>query len=141
MPKRLNSRSKGKRGELELAQWLRDVWGISARRGQQFAGSPDSPDIVHSLPGVHIECKRQERLVIENALDQAMRDKAPGTIGIVLHRRNRSDWVVSMWGKDATAFAWCLMKAMGCLGVESEASATERPETGDETKGGLPGHG
>jgi hypothetical protein len=39
----VDSKRKGKRGELEFAAVLR-AEGFQARRGQQFSGSPDSPD-------------------------------------------------------------------------------------------------
>ena len=44
--KRKNSRAKGQRGELEFASELRKLFGISARRGVQFRGGADSPDII-----------------------------------------------------------------------------------------------
>lgn len=57
----MNSRAKGQRGERELADFITAA-GFPARRGQQFAGGPDSPDVV--CPGLpfHIEAKRTERL-------------------------------------------------------------------------------
>jgi len=55
----MNSKRKGKRGELELAKKLKE-YGFSARRGQQYSGI--GGDDVVGLDGVHIECKRAERL-------------------------------------------------------------------------------
>jgi Holliday junction resolvase len=86
----MNSRSKGKRGELELAKYLRDR-GFEARRGQQFAGGGDSPDVL-GIPGVHIECKRVEAGSLYSWLDQAKRDAGNKT-PVVMHRRNNQDWV------------------------------------------------
>jgi Holliday junction resolvase len=94
----INSRDKGKRGELELAALLRSH-GWSAHRGQQFAGGPDSPDVV-SLPGVHIECKRVERLNIDTAIEQSKRDADPAEAAVVMHRRNRKPWLVTMTFED-----------------------------------------
>lgn len=87
----MNSRQKGKRGELELSRFLRDR-GYDARRGVQYQGGTDSPDVV-GLPGVHIECKRTERLELYDALDQSRRDAGDGEIPVVMHRRNNCDWV------------------------------------------------
>lgn len=56
MNKRINSRQKGKRGEREAAKFLQSL-GIVARRGQQFSGGKDSPDVVTELENVHIEVK------------------------------------------------------------------------------------
>ena len=70
----MNSREKGKRGERQWRDELR-ANGYAARRGQQFSGSPDSPDVVcDSLPWVHFEVKAVERLNIEDAMAQARRD-------------------------------------------------------------------
>lgn len=62
-------REKGKRGERELAGILRD-YGYDTRRGQQFCGSDGSADVV-GLPGIHIECKRVEKLNLLEAMEQA----------------------------------------------------------------------
>lgn len=35
---KINSRSKGKRGELELSKELQRLFGVDCRRGQQFSG-------------------------------------------------------------------------------------------------------
>lgn len=83
----MNSREKGKRGELELAKYLREHGFTDARRGQQFRGGADSPDCV-GVPGTHLECKRVEALSIYAAYEQACRDAAVGTIPVVAHRKN-----------------------------------------------------
>ena len=86
------SRRKGKRGERELAAAL-TAEGFEARRGQQFRGGPDSPDvIVPSLPGIHWEAKRTERLSLYDALAQAT-NEAGDKLPIVAHRRNHFEWV------------------------------------------------
>ena len=90
----MNSRNKGKRGELEAAHMLKEC-GYDARRGQQFSGANGDADVV-GLPGIHIEVKRVEKLNIENAVDQSRNDARPGEIPIVLHRKNRQPWLVTM---------------------------------------------
>lgn len=87
----INSNNKGKVGERELAEFLRSR-GIEARRGQQFSGGEGSPDVVHDLPNVHIECKRVEGGNLYRWLDQAMRD-AGEKVPVVMHRRNNREWV------------------------------------------------
>ena len=86
------SKDKGKRGELELAAELRRLFGVDARRGVQYHGGSDSPDVVADLPGVHIEVKRTERLSLYPAMQQAAAD-AGDKVPIVCHRANRQDWV------------------------------------------------
>lgn len=89
----INSRAKGARGERELAQLLTEA-GFSARRGQQFSGGADSPDVIcPSLARLHFESKLTQRLDIYGALYQARRD-APDKIPVVAHRRNGEEWVV-----------------------------------------------
>lgn len=85
------SREKGKRGEREIASLLRE-YGYDARRGVQYKGGQDSPDVI-GLPGTHIEVKRTERLNLYDALSQSKAD-AGDDMPIVLHRKNNSEWVV-----------------------------------------------
>lgn len=89
----MNSRAKGKNGELELAKLLRS-YGYDCRRGQQFSGANGDADVV-GLPGIHIECKRVERLILENAMEQSQRDARDGEIPVVMHRKSRSPWLVT----------------------------------------------
>ena len=90
----MNSRDKGKRGELEAAHLLQD-YGYDARRGQQYAGANGDPDVV-GLPGIHIEVKRVEKLNIDDALDQSIRDSREGEKPVVMHRKNKTMWKVTM---------------------------------------------
>jgi hypothetical protein len=94
----MNSRNKGKTGELELAQVLRG-YGYDCRRGQQFCGANGDADVV-GLPGIHIECKRVEKLNIDEALDQSVRDAREGEIPAVFHRKNRKKWKVTLGLED-----------------------------------------
>lgn len=88
----LNSRNKGAVGERELAAFLRER-GHTARRGQQFSGGTDSPDVVcETLPGVHLECKRVEAGSPYVWLAQAIRD-AGIKMPVVAHRRNKREWI------------------------------------------------
>lgn len=96
----INSRQKGKVGELELAKYLKDK-GLVARRGQQYSGSPDSPDVIcEDWKNIHIEVKRVEQLNIEKALQQSTKDSGTDQIPIVVHRKNREKWKVTMWLDD-----------------------------------------
>lgn len=88
----MNSRRKGKQGELELAKFLREHGYTDAHRGQQFKGGGDSPDVV-GIPGVHLECKRVEKGSLYDWLAQAQQDAAAGAMPVVAHRRSRKEWV------------------------------------------------
>ena len=88
----MNSRAKGKRGELELAAFLRER-GVEARRGQQFHGGAGSPDVVSAFPHVHFEAKRVEAGNPYQWLDQCQRDGGEGKLHVVAHKRNRREWI------------------------------------------------
>ena len=89
-----SQREKGKRGERELAGRLRDHV-YDCRRGQHFCGAIGDADVT-GLPGIHIECKRVERLNLQEAMEQSNRDARTGEIPTVFHRRDRSEWLVTM---------------------------------------------
>ena len=86
------SKNKGKVGERELAAELRRLFVVNARRGQQYCGGSDSPDVVVDLP-IHAEVKRCERLSLYPAMRQAVRDAAKGKVPVVFHRQNREEWL------------------------------------------------
>lgn len=88
----INSREKGKTGERELANKLKE-YGYECRRGQQFSGANGDADVV-GLDGIHIECKRTERLSLYDALAQAKHDAREGEMPVVMHRKNHCEWVV-----------------------------------------------
>ena len=108
----INSREKGRRGEVELAHYLQG-FGYDARRGQQFSGANGDADVV-GLPGIHIECKRAEKTAINDWLLQAIRDAGVESVlqdrdilPVVFHRQNKDgkkavkgEWVVIMLAKD-----------------------------------------
>ncbi len=88
----MNSRNKGKRGELELAKKLRE-YGYNCRRTQQFCGINGDADVI-GLPGLYIECKRVEKLNLYEAMAQAKRDAKPGEKPVVFWRRNNHKWLM-----------------------------------------------
>lgn len=90
----MNSRQKGAAGERELAKALRSH-GFETRRGQQYCGSNGDADVV-GLPGVHIECKRVERLNLLDAMAQSRADARSGEIPVVMHRKNNCKWLVTL---------------------------------------------
>lgn len=93
----VNSKRKGKNGELELARKLKE-YGYDVRRSVQYNGKAEEgqADVV-GLPYIHAECKRTEKLNLYDAVDQAKRDSA-GTeeLPVVFHRRNHCEWLAIM---------------------------------------------
>lgn len=89
------SQRKGADGERELAALLRE-YGYSVERGGSLSFG-DVPDLI-GLPGVHIECKRVERLNVPEAMKQATRDAEKFHDGAptLFHRRSCEPWLVTM---------------------------------------------
>lgn len=95
MTKKINSRAKGAAGERELAAKLRG-YGFEARRGQQYSGANGDADVV-GLPGIHIECKRYEKMhpkELADAMRQAKRDARDDERPIVAYREDYKEWQV-----------------------------------------------
>jgi Holliday junction resolvase len=94
----MNSRRKGKVGELAFVKFLGEH-GVAARRGQQFRGGHDSPDVICDLP-YHWEVKRTERLKLEEAYAQAVSECPPDKTPVVAHKRNRGNWMITLSAED-----------------------------------------
>lgn len=94
----INSKQKGKKGELEFSN-LCKKHGFKTRRSQQYAGINGDADIV-GLNGVHVEVKRVERLNLNKAMKQSIDDSKEGEIPIVAHRKNREKWKITMLADD-----------------------------------------
>jgi len=95
-----NSREKGKRYERHVASLFR-AEGYEARRGQQFCGANGDADVI-GVPGIHIECKHQERMQLYDWMSQAKADAREDEIPIVIHRKNNHADLVTMEFAD-----WC----------------------------------
>lgn len=104
----INSRTKGKVGELEFAKLLK-FHGYDGRRGQQFAGGKDSPDVVSdALADFHFEVKRVQSGNLYKWMAQAKRDAFIDKIPVVVHRRNHEEWMAIL---PASIFLELLHKA------------------------------
>ena len=90
----MNSRAKGARFERLLASKLRD-YGYDARRGQQYCGANGDADVI-GLPGIHIEAKHQERMMLYDWMAQAKHDAGgTGKIPAVFHKKNNCSILVT----------------------------------------------
>lgn len=89
------SQRKGAAGERELAALL-SAAGYECQRGGSLSFG-EIPDVL-GLPGIHVECKRVERLNVDEAMEQAIRDSDRMLDGMpaLFHRRNRKPWLVTM---------------------------------------------
>ena len=89
------SQRKGAAGERELA-FVKRKSAYEIRRGGSLSFGT-VPDLV-GLPGVHIECKRVEKLNVPAAMQQSIADSERFNDGVpaLFHRRNRQQWLVTM---------------------------------------------
>ncbi len=92
---KINSKAKGKGGELEAVHKFKEYGFSEARRSQQYSGEGHTADIV-GMRAIHVEVKRVERLNIDDAIDQCHRDKKECELGVVMHRKNNRPWLVTM---------------------------------------------
>lgn len=99
----INSKKKGSHGELEFAKLCHAEGYDEVRRTAQYCGNTgDASDCV-GLNGIHIEVKRNEHLNIHDAIAQAVRDceaGGKGLIPIVAHRKNHTEWLITMKAND-----------------------------------------
>ena len=89
------SQRKGADGERELSALL-SAAGYECQRGGSLSFG-EIPDVL-GLPGIHVECKRVERLNVGGAMEQEIRDSDRMLDGMpaLFHRRNRKPWLVTM---------------------------------------------
>lgn len=64
----------------------------------EYIGGLERPDLACTLNGmpIHVEAKRTERLALHAAMRQAVRDANGHAIPVVMHRRSREPWLVTM---------------------------------------------
>jgi hypothetical protein len=127
----INSRQKGKTGELEIVRVLKELFGWSGRRTQQFSGwakGGASADIyVDQTPDLFWEIKRVERLNINNAMALAV-EQADRKCPVVLHRVNRSpDWLLTIRLQDLPRLAHAYESAVNCGNGHSQTDDTVAP--------------
>jgi hypothetical protein len=92
----INSRRKGKVGELEAASELNRLLPKSlARRAQQHSGTESASDLIApGLPGLWLEVKRVQKLNLTEVMDKS-REQCGALVPVVLHRKNDAEWLVT----------------------------------------------
>lgn len=99
------SRRKGQRAEQAVAKWLR-ANGWAARTSRSVQGVQGGADLITDAPA-SFEVKDHARLELAAWVDQAVRQAAPGSPGVVLAKRrgkaNPDDWYAVMRGSDLLA--------------------------------------
>ena len=94
----INSKKKGKSGELEVMHLLKERGYNNVRRTAQYCGNNGEEDVgdLTGLDYMHIEVKRVQNLNLYNAYLQAKRDSKNNNRHLVFHRKNNQKWLVSM---------------------------------------------
>lgn len=93
---RKNSKRKGKRFELEIANALK-AYGYETKRTAQVKGNTGEAADVEGLPNIHIECKHAEQFKIYDWMKQAISDNQGHTdLPAVFYRKNRQPTLVTM---------------------------------------------
>jgi hypothetical protein len=89
-----SQRERGKRGERDAAAALTAL-GYPARRGVQYQGGPNSADLSVAIQGLHWEVKFVEREQVRAWMAQA-EGESGGKLPVVLHRKARSEWLLTL---------------------------------------------
>lgn len=92
----INSRKKGKAGELEAKDhWNRLVPKAHSRRSQQHSGTESASDLISpGTPHLWIEVKRVQALNLTAVMEKS-REQCGELCPVVLHRKNGSEWLVT----------------------------------------------
>lgn len=120
----VNSRNKGKVGELAACAELHSLFGWVCRRSQQFSGwakGGASADIlVDQTPAIFWEIKRVEKLNVGKALSVAI-SQCGRSVPVVMHRPNRSPngWMLTIRLIDLPRLCHAYISA-----TDAEAAAT-----------------
>lgn len=106
-----NGKQKGKRGELELCQVLKGLFGWDVQRSVQYNGNAGDADlVVKGVPELFVECKRVQALNLPKAMSLAVQQAGPSKTAIVCHRRNHEPWLVTCQMQDLLALCRILMQ-------------------------------
>jgi len=122
----LNSRRKGKAGELEAAHLMMRL-GFHARRSVQYNGQAGDADLATNLRGVHVEVKYTERLSPYAFIDQAVRDSRGRALPVVLMRSTRRPWLVCCRADDL----WSLIDAA----IQARSTIQQDDAQGQQAQG------
>jgi hypothetical protein len=82
---------------------------------------------VVGLPGVHVEVKRVEALNIRKAVEQSVHDADSGEAAIVLHRQNRTPWLVTVRLADLPALTRAVAGMLENAGAGEKREDTQNP--------------
>jgi len=112
----INSRRKGKNGELEAAETLRNLFGWECARTAQHCGnSEDGADLrVLNTPALWYEVKRVQALSVPKTMKKAV-EQCGRRCPVLLHRTDRSPvgWLLTIRLSDLPRLAHAFDAAEG----------------------------
>lgn len=116
------SRDKGKRGELEARDAVREHWHSPHCHRSAQAGGSFAADLLKGPPGLHLEVKRYAKIAALRFLDQAIQDSGCGATPVVLLKEDRGEWCFLLRMRDTEAFLNALHEAdeRQALGLTAE---------------------
>ena len=94
----INSKKKGKKGELYVVNKFKE-YGYNCNRTAQFKGNTGRADDIEGIDYIHCEVKFVEKLNLEEAMNQAIRDSLESNreaFPTVFHKKNYKDLLVTM---------------------------------------------
>ena len=103
---KINSKAKGKRGELYVVNKFKDR-GYQCNRTAQFKGNTGQAGDVEGIDYIHIEVKFKESLNLNEAMEQAINDSSLSEnkgFPTVFHKKNNKPLMVTMLFED-----WCTL--------------------------------
>jgi hypothetical protein len=101
----LNSRQKGKRGELEARNYVREHWHSPQCIRSAQAGGAFAADLLNAGEGLHVEVKRRQRIAATHFMKQAEQDCGDMEVPVVLMREdNYPTWMVMFRIEDTDKF-------------------------------------
>lgn len=95
---KINSKNKGKRGELYVVSRFKEN-GFACRRTSQYCGKTGDAQDIEGIDYIHVEVKFVENLNISKAMEQAVRDSLKSdrnAFPTVFHKKSREDLMVTM---------------------------------------------
>ena len=96
----INSKAKGKRGELYVVNKFKEYGYNEVHRTAQFKGNTGQAQDIEGIDYIHAEVKFVEKLNINQAMEQAIRDnKKPcnEVFPTVFHKKNNDRLMVTMY--------------------------------------------
>lgn len=94
----MNSKAKGKRGELYVVNKFKD-YGYECNRTAQYKGNTGRADDIEGIDYIHAEVKFVENLNISKAMGQVVGDSAASereAMPTIFHKKSREALLVTM---------------------------------------------